>query len=1208
MKVFSIEVRLYFISIIVALALAMIASLVWFRAQYVHQIQEDVNHITEVEILLLRLDKIYGGVITAYDPDHLDQFEATYAELNELIEHFITEADIVGTNASFLDELADNVMRYRTLSLTIDGDMDAIGRDRTEGHLKDIHESLVAAESALEKIMDVGVHNAIHQRLLVLQHSEKDLMQTRHDVDLEEFNTNYNLLLGDAQTLIVDEDTRQVFLTAIGAYREHFIQLSDVAMTVGLTSNGGLLAQLDGVSLDAHGNVNEIRKLITTTAVSKEKQIDSTIIAASALLSLAILLLIHMLGRSIMLPLKNMVSVMGALAKGEYEITVPDKGRRDEIGKMAQALEVFRTNALEHDKDKLALQAANERLEENVAKRTQSLSESESAMFNMIHESPIAIGLTDENGTPVFWNDSFLKFGWRKDTPGASNDFQLMFADPDLRRMLFARLQRGETVRNQEVEILTASEDPAWIEMSIQSLIFEGQKSFLTWVHDITERKMKEAIQAEARKSAEEASQAKSNFLATMSHEIRTPLNGIMTMAEMLETTELTSEQQGMASIVRDSSSTLVSIINDVLDFSKIESGNLELDLVNMSLVQVVESVADLLGAQVAEKGIHMLTHVDPEAHDFFVGDPVRLRQIITNLAGNAVKFTEQGEVIIEVAVENSFPDRAMAVFRVIDTGIGIPADKQEKLFNPFVQADSSTARQFGGTGLGLSISRALVEAMDGKIGVESTAGLGSTFWFKVPLTVKKEQRGSRKNQLIGKQILIVSDNDALVKIIGNYLTFSGAKIKTATKPGDALALARSAHADGHSIDMILVDGDLSNKGAESLIGAMQADNDMAVPQTVVMGYRSRMLLERPNYLSHVFTELPMPVRRNQLWEVAAAAVGLESLDDNALYSNRESDDSPRQYAPPDSKTARSEGAMILVAEDNRVNQQVIRMLLDRLGYAADIVDDGVMALDAIRKDSYGLLLTDCHMPVMDGYELTRQVRADEARDGSARLPIIALTADALIGVDEKCRACGMDDYLKKPISKSELNTAILQLLPVASTLRRHAGGNFGGAGRPAAQAFPALGKDKALPPSSSGEDTSSPGGATGSTTGGTAGDTTGEDEGKTIFDAAYLNEVTGGDPDMVQMLIDSYIDTTPPLIDDLIAAFDARDTTAAHEAAHAIKGASYMAGALRLGALCEKIQEATKQEDIDSVQMYKDVLHQEFESFLEVWKAHASG
>ncbi|MDH3335091.1 MAG: PAS domain S-box protein, partial [Rhodospirillaceae bacterium] len=241
----------------------------------------------------------------------------------------------------------------------------------------------------------------------------------------------------------------------------------------------------------------------------------------------------------------------------------------------------------------------------------QATEETQETLFNIIYESPVAIGITDENGIPVFWNDSYRKLGWRKGAKGPSGDFQLMFADPNLRNVLFQRLKNGGTVRDEEVEILTANEKSAWVEISIQEMMFEGQRSYLTWVYDITERKMQEKVREEARKAAEEANKAKSNFLATMSHEIRTPLNGIMTMAEMLETTNLSQEQQGMASIVRDSSSTLLGIINDVLDFSKIESEKLELDSISMSLAQTVESVADLLGARAIEKGINLHTYID---------------------------------------------------------------------------------------------------------------------------------------------------------------------------------------------------------------------------------------------------------------------------------------------------------------------------------------------------------------------------------------------------------------------------------------------------------------------------------------------------------------------------------------------------------------------------------------------------------------------
>jgi len=469
---------------------------------------------------------------------------------------------------------------------------------------------------------------------------------------------------------------------------------------------------------------------------------------------------------------------------------------------------------------------------------------------------------------------------------------------------------------------------------------------------------------------------------------------------------------------------------------------------------------------------------------------------------------------------------------------------------------------------------------MRGEIGVESTPGLGSTFWFKVPLKVKKEQRSSRRNQLSGRQAIIISENVSFSNILGTYLAFTGMGVETAAGYEKALALLDAARAEGRVIDMVLVDNDLSENAAESLIGQVRADSSMATTKIMVMGYRSRMMVDRPHYLDHAFAELPMPVRRNRLWEVTAAATGLESLDGRLLYSNRESDVGPRQFAPPDSKTAREAGALILVAEDNPVNQKVIRMLLDRLGYAADIVDDGVLALAAIRNDRYGLLLTDCHMPNMDGYDLTRHIRADEAREGGPHLPIVALTADALIGVEDKCRECGMDAFIKKPISRSELNTIILQLLPAASALRRHAGGTVG-AVEGAAQGV-------------------SPGKA------GTKPEAEGKEEKKAAFDITYLGEVTGGDPEMTRMLIDSFIETTRPLIDDLVRAFDACDPVAVGEVAHAIKGSSNMSGALRLGEICEFIQESAEEDDLDSVHIYKDVLHKEFDAFLKAWKSHA--
>ncbi len=812
-----------------------------------------------------------------------------------------------------------------------------------------------------------------------------------------------------------------------------------------------------------------------------------------------------------------------------------------------------------------------------VAESRRSGEDVEETLFNIIQDSPVAIGITDEKGTPVFWNDSFRKFGWRKGGSERSGDFLLMFADPNLRKNMFTMMKAGEGVYDQEAEILTASGEPAWVEISIQEMIFEGQKSYLTWVYDITERKLRDKVQAEAQQAAEEANKAKSNFLATMSHEIRTPLNGIMTMAEMLETTNLTNEQKGMASIVNDSSATLLSIINDVLDFSKIESEKLELDSISMSLTQVVEGVADLLGAKAAEKGVHLRAYIDPESHDYFEGDPVRLRQILTNLAGNAVKFTETGSVTIRAFTTDERQGQSDVRFEIVDTGIGITKEQQAKLFQPFVQADASTARRFGGTGLGLSISKALVGAMGGEIGLVSRPDEGSMFWFCVPLKSREERRTSRQDQLAGKGVAVVTDDAVFTNIMKRYMDFTGALTCTATGYEE---LADCIHQDGNQnqkIDILLVDCEMSAHVVENLFEKISTNNEIKPLQTVAMMSRSRMLTDRPPYLEGVFAELPMPLRRGQLWDVAAAAVGLESLDDELLGGNRENDSAHPAFSPPDIETARAGDALILVAEDNPVNQNVIRMLLDRMGFAAEIVDDGLMALEALRTKKYAMLLTDCHMPEMDGYALTSHWRIDEENKGLGRLPIVALTADALIGTGEKCRESGMDAYLKKPIARHELDAVIQKYMPKAAALRQPIGME------PTPKAAASSTAD--VRPSLDAAPT-----------------------GKPVFDVSYLNEVTGGDAEMTKILLDSFFETTPPLLDELIEAFDQQDPEAVREAAHAIKGSSLMAGALRLGDICKQIQDAAEGEGLNCVSALKDSLHPEFDAFVDAWNAHAGG
>ena len=817
----------------------------------------------------------------------------------------------------------------------------------------------------------------------------------------------------------------------------------------------------------------------------------------------------------------------------------------------------------------------------------QTTEETQETLFNIIYESPVAIGITDENGVPVFWNDSYRKLGWRKGAKGPSGDFQLMFADPNLRNIFFQRLKSGGVVRDEEVEILTASEKSAWVEISIQEMMFEGQKSFLTWVYDITERKMQEknreearVASEEARLAAEDANKAKSNFLATMSHEIRTPLNGIMTMAEMLETTSLSQEQQGMASIVRDSSSTLLGIINDVLDFSKIESEKLELDSISMSLAQVTESVADLLGARAVEKGVSLHTFIDPDAHDYFEGDPMRLRQILTNLVGNAVKFTENGSVTVKASMVGEAKETAEVMFEIIDTGIGITPEQQAKLFQPFVQADTSTARRFGGTGLGLSISKALVSAMGGVVGIKSTIGKGSTFWFRVHLKKRTERRVSRKDQMQGKKAMLVTDDAVFANIIGRYLSFAGIKTIVAAGYEEAMQYTRDNRQKSEMCDMLLVDCEVPQHITINLFEKISTEDEFKNKPVIVMMNRSRLLLNRPDHIAHAFAELTLPLKRSQLWEAAAAAIGLESLDNELISGKRENDDKNQQFNAPDIETARANDALILVAEDNPVNQNVIRMLLDRMGYAAEIVEDGVDALEALRTNKYAMLLTDCHMPELDGYALASHVRQDEERLGLKRMPIVALTADALIGTGEKCREAGMDGYLKKPIARAELDSVIIKHMPQGATLRK-----------PAQDIRPSKNKQSAKENITHNINTS-------------------KKEicaDKPVFDASYLQEVTGGDDAMTAILMDTFFETTPGLLDELVGGFDSADSKSVCEAAHALKGSAMMAGALRLAEICRLIQDSAENNNLADVTVHKEAIHNQYTAFADAWKEHSN-
>ena len=642
-----------------------------------------------------------------------------------------------------------------------------------------------------------------------------------------------------------------------------------------------------------------------------------------------------------------------------------------------------------------------------------------------------AIVSIDDQGLVVEWNRASERiFGWRNDEV-VGRPLRDLVIPPIYRDAFDVELaeyaaSRSSRVLDQEFEGTALRRDGTEIAVEFGIFATDGTSTCVVtaYVRDVSDRQETERELAKARDQAIRASTVKSEFLATMSHEIRTPMNGVLGMTALLLGTELSSVQRRHALAIEHSAKALLAIINDILDFSKIEAGRIELEHMTFDLSRLVAETTDLLGEKAHSKGIDLVCEIDDDVPTAVVGDPVRLRQVITNLVDNAVKYTEHGEVSLHVMLAcEAADDKRVLLFEVRDSGSGVTPEVRARLFNPFVQGDASMTRRHGGTGLGLAICRRLVELMGGEIGLESESGQGSTFWFTVQLEKGVNRAASSQETLAGRRVLLVSDHEKSATIVAGYMRSWAMTCDTVSTAVDGLAALDAASAAGTPWDVVLVDHALSSNTGLDFARTVRSDaRHLRVPLVLITAL-SGLCTSDVTESSLVTDLVTKPVSKSHLFDCLLQVV--------SGMHRKERDPAPawqRKAAPePPPAIPGAVAKRILIAEDNPINQEVAALMLEHLGYEVLVVTSGVEALAALDRESFGLVLMDCQMPEMDGFTAAAAIRARS--DEKQRIPIIAMTANAMKGDRERCIAAGMDDYIAKPIDPKELAATIAKWL-----------------------------------------------------------------------------------------------------------------------------------------------------------------------------------
>ena len=836
-----------------------------------------------------------------------------------------------------------------------------------------------------------------------------------------------------------------------------------------------------------------------TLARANIRAFDETLVLAAMTGGLFLLggLLAIVLSKWFASPLGRMVKGTVALSRGNFHSRINIK-RSDEFGELAQAIN---------------------RMAENLGTTTVS----KQYIDNIIRSMADALIVVDSNLLIETVNEAateLLEFN-REELLGKPIHQIIRI---DSKSPVTTETLSGWTM-SQHVELDFIRKFGQCVPVSFSGSILKNEQGdiqgFVCVARDISALKVMQAELEKTRDSAVEAAKAKSQFLANMSHEIRTPMNGVLGMLEILNDTDLTDDQRDYLETAHGSAESLLRVINDILDFSKIEAGKMQIERIAFELREVVEEVGASLAEPAQAKNLELMCFMPLNIPSNLLGDPARLRQILMNLAGNAIKFTGQGEVFVRVNKKRDKQDSVILRFEVRDTGIGIPQQRQPELFDAFTQADGSTSRKFGGTGLGLTICKQLIEQMGGEIGVHSEEGKGSTFWFTLEYCKQKQTdfvvEKIKQDDLVGLRVLVVDDNETNRRILAHYLKSWRMEFESLPSAIGAVECMKRAVAMARPFHVVLLDMQMPEMDGITLARAIKAEPDLSKTRLVLLS--SVGISQQDQYPEGIDASLNKPVRQSRLFDTIANVIGQWKPEQ------------PKNNMP-DSPLLK---ARILLAEDNPVNQKVALAMMKKLGLDITVATTGRAAVDAVLAKKFDAVFMDCQMPEMDGFEATHAIRDWEAKNDQGHRIIIAMTANAMEGDRQKCIDAGMDDYLAKPVNQASLR----------SMLERWLG-------------------DKSDIPATTSQLTS-----------------TGDNQASRLIDAIVFGKLRDLMGDDFPSLLDDYIKHSSSLMESIAQAIGENDTSEVHILAHSLKSSSQNVGAMSLSEMAQKLETMSKNNEL---------------------------